>query len=137
MRTLIYGYVRVSTVRQSIERQIRNIKDEYPDAIIVTDKYTGTKMDRPGWQKMYEQLKPGDMIVFDSVSRMSRNADEGFQIYEELFNRGVELVFLKERHIDTATYKKAIDGQIRLAINSGNAAADELISGKRADQACV
>lgn len=125
----VYGYARVSTLKQNIERQIRNIKALYPDAIIVTDEYTGTKLDRPGWTKLYKQVKTGDVIVFDSVSRMSRNADEGFLIYEELFYKGVELIFLKERHIDTATYKKAIDGQIQLAINSGNAAADELISG--------
>lgn len=124
-----YGYVRVSTMKQSIERQIRNIKAEYPDAVIVTDEYTGTKMDRPGWQKIYKAAKAGDVIIFDSVSRMSRDAEEGFRVYEDLFQRGVELIFLKEPQINTETYKKAMDGQIRLAINSGNAAADELIGG--------
>ena len=109
-----YGYVRVSTVKQSIERQIRNIKAEFPDAVIVTDEYTGTKLDRPGWMKIYKAAKAGDVIVFDSVSRMSRDADEGFQVYEELFRRGVELIFLKERHIDTATYKKAMDTGVPL-----------------------
>lgn len=105
----IYGYVRISTVKQSIERQIRNIEKEFPTAIIVTDKCTGTRLDRPGWMKLYKQLKAGDMVVFDSVSRMSRNAEEGYALYEELFNKGVDLVFLKERHIDTATYKKAME----------------------------
>ena len=104
----IYGYVRVSTMKQSIERQIRNIKEIYPDAVIVQDEYTGTKLDRPGWTKIYKKAQAGDVIVFDSVSRMSRDAEEGFQVYEELFRRGVELIFLKEHHIDTATYKKAI-----------------------------
>ena len=122
-----YGYCRVSTMKQSIERQIRNIKAEYPDAVIVTDEYTDTKLDRPGWTKVYKAAKAGDVIVLDSVSRLSRHAEEDFQVYEELFRRGVELIFLKERHIDTATYKKAIDGQVQLAINSGNVAADELI----------
>ena len=111
-----YGYVRVSTMKQSIERQIRNIKAEYPDAVIVTDEYTGTKMDRPGWQKIYKAAKAGDVIIFDSVSRMSRDAEEGFRVYEDLFQRGVELIFLKEPQINTETYKKAMDGQIRLAI---------------------
>ena len=124
-----YGYVRISTMKQSLERQIRNIKAEYPEAVIVSDEYTGTKLDRPGWNKVFKAAKAGDVIVFDSVSRMSRDAEEGFQVYEELFLRGVEMVFLKEHHIDTATYKKAIDGQIRLAVNSGNKAADELIGG--------
>ena len=108
----VYGYVRVSTMKQNIERQIRNIKAEYPDAVIVTDEYTGTKMDRPGWMKLLRSVKRGDMVVFDSVSRMSRNADEGFQIYEELYRNGVELVFLKERHIDTAVYRKALENSV-------------------------
>ena len=91
-----YGYCRVSTMKQNIERQIRNIKSEYPDAIIVTDEYTGTKLDRPGWLKLRKTLKPGDTVVFDQVSRMSRDAEEGFQVYQDLFNMGVNMIFLKE-----------------------------------------
>ena len=109
-----YGYVRISTVKQSIERQIRNIKDQYPDAIIVTDEYTGTKLDRPGWTKLYKQVKDGDTIVFDEVSRMSRDADEGFAVYEDLFRRGVNLIFIKEPHINTETYKKAMESGVQM-----------------------
>ena len=77
----VFGYARISTLKQSIERQIRNIKAVYPDAVIVTEKYTGTKMDRPEWSKLYKKAQAGDLIVFDSVSRMSRDAEEGFQVY--------------------------------------------------------
>lgn len=125
----VYGYARISTLKQSIERQIRNIKAVYPDAVIVTEKYTGTKMDRPEWSKLYKKAQAGDLIVFDSVSRMSRDAEEGFQVYEDLFKRGVELIFLKERHIDTATYKKAIEGQLQLSVNTGDNKTDDLITG--------
>jgi len=114
MKSRVYGYCRVSTMKQSIERQIRNIKAEYPDALIVTDEYTGTRLDRPGWLKLYKKLNPGDTVVFDQVSRMSRDADEGFRIYEELYNKGVNLIFLKERHIDTQTYKKALESGVPL-----------------------
>ena len=107
-----YGYCRVSTMKQNIERQIRNIKSEYPDAIIVTDEYTGTKLDRPGWLKIRKTLKPGDTVVFDQVSRMSRDAEEGFQVYQDLFNMGVNMIFLKEHHIDSATYKKALESGV-------------------------
>lgn len=100
-----YGYVRVSTVKQSIERQIENIKSVYPDAVIVTDKCTGTKMDRPNWNKLYKTLKAGDMVVFDEVSRMSRNAEEGFAVYKELYNRGVNLVFIKESTLNTENFR--------------------------------
>ena len=54
------------------------------------------------------------MVVFDSVSRMSRNAEEGFALYEDLYRKGIQLVFLKEHHIDTETYKKALSGSIAM-----------------------
>ena len=45
---------------------------------------------------------------------MSRNAEEGFALYEELYHKGIRLVFLKEHHIDTETYKKALSGSIAM-----------------------
>lgn len=110
----IYGYCRISTIKQSIERQIRNIKAVYPTAIIIQEIFTRTSFNRKEWQKLFNKVKAGDLIVFDSVSRMSGNAEEGFKAYEELFYRGVELVFLKEPHINTATYKKALESHIAL-----------------------
>ena len=110
----IYGYCRISTAKQSIDRQIRNIKAEYPTAHIVQEAYTGTSIFRPEWLKLYRVLKSGDMVVFDSVSRMSRNAEEGFTLYEDLYHKGIRLVFLKEHHIDTETYKKAMSGSIAM-----------------------
>nr|DAM59372.1 MAG TPA: integrase [Bacteriophage sp.] len=110
----VYGYCRISTKQQSIERQIRNIKACYANAVIVTEIYTGTKQDRPEWNKLYKKVKPGDSIIFDSVSRMSRNAEEGFNLYETLYNKNVELMFLKEPHINTGTYKKALQNNVSL-----------------------
>lgn len=114
MENRIYGYVRISTKKQSIERQIRNIKAPYPTAVIVEEIYTGTSIDRKEWNKLVKRVVQGDTIVFDSVSRMSRNAQEGFEIYEELYSRGVDLVFLKEPHINTETYKIALENNIKL-----------------------
>ena len=59
---------------------------------------------------------------------MSRNAEEGFQLYKELFARGVELVFLKEPQIDTETYKSSMERQVSTAIDSGDLATNELIT---------
>lgn len=109
-----YGYCRISRPKQSIERQIRNIKAQYPDAVIVQEVFTRTRMDRREWQKLMKRVKAGDKIIFDSVSRMSGNADDGFAAYEDLFNRGVNLVFLKEPHINTDTYKKALENNVQL-----------------------
>ncbi len=110
----IYGYCRISRKEQSIDRQIRNIKQEYPRAVIIQEAFTGTKMQRPEWNKLYEKVSPGDIIVFDSVSRMSRNADEGVEIYFDLYGKGIQLIFLKEHYIDTVTYADNIKDKIEL-----------------------
>ena len=111
----IYGYCRVSTKSQKLERQIDNISKAYPTAILFKEKFTGTKIDgREEFNKLLSKVKGGDTIVFDSVSRMSRNADEGFNLYEELYNKGIELVFLKEPHISTSTYKKALQNNVSM-----------------------
>lgn len=108
----VYGYCRISRKEQSIERQVRNITAEYPDAIIVREAFTGTKLEgRKGFERIIAAAAKGDTIVFDSVSRMSRNAAEGIALYEDLYARGVNLVFLKEHHIDTATYDAAIHAE--------------------------
>lgn len=108
-----YGYCRISTKQQNIERQIRNILSAYPDAEIKTEAYTGTKLEgRKELEKILKEVRAGDTIIFDSVSRMSRDAEGGFELYQELYQKGVELVFLKEPHINTKTYKKALQGRI-------------------------
>ena len=111
---MMYGYCRISRAKQSIDRQIRNIKASYSAAVIVQEVFTRTSLNRKEWQKLFKKVQYGDTIIFDSVSRMSGNAEEGFAAYEELYNRGVNLVFLKEPHINTDTYKKAIENNIEM-----------------------
>ena len=110
----MYGYCRISRAEQSIDRQIRNIKSEFPNAVIIQEVFTRTSLNRPEWQRLFAKVKSGDTIIFDSVSRMSGNAEDGYAAYIDLFNRGINLVFLKERYIDTDTYKKAIQNGIAL-----------------------
>lgn len=108
----IYGYARTSTPQQNIERQIRNIKKMFPDALIVSEAYTGTTESRPAWDKLKKALNPGDILVFDSVSRMSRDAENGFKTYQHLYERGVDLIFLKEPLINTAVYRDALKNAV-------------------------
>lgn len=80
----VYGYCRISTLQQNIERQVRNIAAAYPAAHIVREVYTGTACrGRQELDKLLHVVQPGDTIVFDSVSRMSRSAEEGCALYEE------------------------------------------------------
>ena len=109
---MIYAYCRVSTQKQNLSRQIENILREYPEAIIIKEAFTGTSMQRPEWLKLIKKLHSGDTLVFDEVSRMSRNAEDGFQIYEELYSKGIGLIFLKEPHINSSVYRSALDSTI-------------------------
>ncbi len=125
----IYGYCRISTPQQNIERQIRNILKEYPEAIIVQEIFSGSRFQgRKELEKLLHSNQAGDTIIFYSVSRMSRNADEGFALYELLYNQGVNLVFLKEPHINTDTYRKILhDKKIYLNLKSGDKATNKLM----------
>ena len=110
-----YGYCRISRKQQNIERQIRNILAFYPDADIRTEVYTGTKLDgRKELEKILKEVRAGDTIIFDSVSRMSRDAEGGFELYQDLFQKVVELIFLKEPQINTTTYNKALQNGVQL-----------------------
>lgn len=93
---MVYGYARTSTPKQKILRQTENIK-EYANkndltiTEIFAEAYTGTSVDRPEFQKLLKKVKTGDIIIFDSVSRMSRDENEGFDLYTDLFNKGIQL----------------------------------------------
>lgn len=125
-----YGLARISTSKQNIERQVRNIFQQYPNAKIIQETYTGTTLEgRVELDKLLKILKAGDTLIFDSVSRMSRNADVGCELYEELYDKGINIVFLKEPHINTSTYRKALENQINIELTTGNNATDEFIKG--------
>lgn len=118
----IYGYARVSTPTQSLTRQVENLCAYDPSIRIYQETYSGRIADRPEYLKLKRRVLPGDTIVFDSVSRMSRNAEEGVADYLAFFERGVNLVFLKERHIDTDVYREAS----RRAIDSSVSVGDDI-----------
>lgn len=117
-----YGYARVSTRTQRLDRQIDNITAYTKIDKMYAEKYTGTKSEgRVEFQKLYTKVQDGDTIVFDSVSRMSRNATEGVEQYMDFFARGVNLIFLKESYINTDIYRNAIEQSISA---TGNEIAD-------------
>lgn len=126
---MIYAYCRVSTTHQKLTRQITNITAIYPSATIIREFYTGTKQDRPNWNKLMSQIKKEDTIVFDSVSRMSRNAEEGFKDYKMLYESGVHLVFLNEPLINTSVFDSTRNNLLKVNIETGNAAVDSFFRG--------
>ena len=126
---MIYGYVRVSTCHQKLNRQITNIREIYKDIIIVKEYFTGTTSNRTNWEQLMKRVVSGDTIVFDSVSRMSRNSIEGFNDYKNLYNKGVNLVFLNEPLINTNVFDETKKRLLNINIKTGNEAIDNYFIG--------
>lgn len=125
----IIGVARISTASQSIDRQIRNIQAKYPTAKIIKLVVSGSKViGYDNFEKVIKEARSGDLIVFDSASRMSRNSQKGCDLYEELFNRGVEIEFLKEPQINTSVFRKALERQIKVDLMTGDKATNELMN---------
>lgn len=104
-----YGYARISKPKQSLQLQIDAIKKMAADAVIFSEAYTGSTNDRPEWKKLLKKVEKGDTIIFYMVSRMSRSAEEGTKDYFDLYNKGINLIFIKDRHIDTESYKQSFE----------------------------
>lgn len=124
----VYLYARISNPKQNISRQIRNLLAFAPEGKLIEETFTGTTNDRPQFNKMLKLVKENDTCVFDSVSRFSRNAEDGIELYKELYNKGVNLVFLKERHIDTQAYKDALEGIINANCSCADSDTNTLVN---------
>ena len=132
MRKFQIAYIRVSTDLQSLERQKINISEKCPNAVFIEEKYTGTTMDRPQWNKIMQSAEGGHIsdLWFDEPSRMGRTAKECFNIYKHLyFDLGIQLHFIKSSYISTDVFEVALKTIItNREIKSGDNAADKLLN---------
>lgn len=95
---MVYGYGRVSTIKQekrgnSLDEQTAMLKAAGAQEI-VTDSYTGTKMDRPQFTALLDRLREGDKLIVTKLDRFARTAVEGGQIVKELHEKGVTIHIL-------------------------------------------
>lgn len=98
VKRMIYGYARVSTVKQmkngnSIDEQKAKLIEAGAQEII-TDSYTGTKMERPNFTALLERLQPGDKLIVTKLDRFARTAVEGGAIVKALHEKGVTIHIL-------------------------------------------
>lgn len=101
MKNYIFGYARVSTEQQNLDRQLDALR-KYGVDMIYNEKMTGTKRDRPELEKMLDRMTEGDTVVIESLSRLGRSTKDLIELTELFEQRGVHLVSLKEQ-IDTST----------------------------------
>jgi DNA invertase Pin-like site-specific DNA recombinase len=88
-----YGYARVSSIGQDLETQIHALKTEGCDEIY-SEKFTGTKSDRPKFQELLRKLKAGDTLVVTKLDRFARSTIQGSQIVQDLIDKGVRVHIL-------------------------------------------
>lgn len=101
MNNFIFGYARVSTDHQCLDRQIDAL-NKYGVDKIYTEKMTGTKKERPALNEMIDRLSSGDTIVIESLSRLGRSTKDLLELVEMFGEMGVNFISLKEQ-IDTTT----------------------------------
>jgi DNA invertase Pin-like site-specific DNA recombinase len=95
------GYARVSSVGQHLDAQLDALQ-QAGCAKVFTDTLTGSRMDRPGWDRLLEYVRPGDMVVVTELSRMTRSLRDLLETSTLLEQRQVNLVSLRE-NIDTTS----------------------------------
>lgn len=101
MKNYIFGYARVSTEQQNLDRQIDALQ-KYGVDLIFNEKMTGTKRNRPELSKLLDRMTEGDTVVVESLSRLGRSTKDLIELTELFERKGVHLVSLKES-IDTST----------------------------------
>jgi DNA invertase Pin-like site-specific DNA recombinase len=95
------GYARVSSVGQHLDSQLDALAKAGCGRVF-SEKMTGSRMDRPGWDQVLEYVRPGDTIVVTELSRMTRSLMDLLETAKTLEQRQVNLVSLRE-NIDTTT----------------------------------
>lgn len=94
----IYGYARVSTKGQldnnSLEQQTKEMLERYNNIEIYKEQFTGTKTDRPIFNKVIDNLNKGDTLVCTKLDRFCRTTKEGLELIDILINKGVKIHIL-------------------------------------------
>lgn len=99
---MIFGYARVSTVEQNLDRQLDALKKAGAEEII-EEKITGTKADRPQLNKLFDKLRAGDTILIVDLTRLSRSTKDLFSLVDKIEKKGANIKSLKESWLDTTT----------------------------------
>ena len=95
------GYARVSSIGQNLDSQVDALQKAGCSKIF-SDKMTGSRMDRPGWDQLMEYARPGDTLIVSELSRMTRSLMDLLTTVKMLEQRQINLVSLRE-NIDTTT----------------------------------
>ena len=83
----IYGYCRVSTKEQNLDRYLIAMREEgVPEENIFSDKKSGKGFNRTEWKKLYNKLRAGDTLIIMSIDRLGRDYDAIGRTWKRLTN---------------------------------------------------
>ena len=106
-KAIKYGYARVSTVSQDLEAQIQTLESEGCDKIY-SEKFTGTKADRPQLVELLSLLKKGDTLVVTKLDRFARSAEDGVNLIKELLSKGIKVHILNMGLVENTSMGRLI-----------------------------
>lgn len=110
--TMIYGYARVSTKGQakdgnSLEAQEKALRESGANEIYV-DAFTGTKTDRPEFDKLMEKIQKGDTLIVTKLDRFARSMTQGSELVSDLIEKGIKVYILNIGVMDNTPSSKLI-----------------------------
>ena len=90
-----FGYIRVSTRKQARDGNSLEAQREALTAAgaekIYTDTFTGTKMERPEWDKLRAQLRRGDVLIVTRLDRLARSVSQASGLITDMIDEGVTI----------------------------------------------
>lgn len=95
------GYIRVSTEEQNTARQEKMMQEQHCVKVF-SEKVSGKDTNRPELKKLFDYVREGDTVIVESYSRFSRNTADLLHLVEQLHEKGVAFISLKE-NVDTST----------------------------------
>ena len=105
-----YYYQRISTKSESDKQSFTRYAEEngltYNERYIYKDDVTGSTFNRKEWLELEKNIRKGDTIIFKEISRFTRQANEGYDKYMELMNKGINLIFLDNPTVSTDYIKQ-------------------------------
>ena len=109
---MIYGYARVSTKGQakdgnSLEAQEKALRESGANEIYV-DAFTGTKTDRPEFDKLMNKIQKGDTLIVTKLDRFARSMSQGSELVSDLIERGIKVYILNIGVMDNTPSSKLI-----------------------------
>ena len=108
------GYARVSTVGQTLEAQLNQLK-EAGCSRIFREKVSGAKVDRKELGKLLKAITAGDQVVVTRIDRLARSVFELFAIVKKIIDAGGQFLSLAEPWADTSTST----GRLMIAVLGG------------------